>query len=156
MMRKANRGFVLAVTAVVAGGLLIGCGGDDDNGGNGGGANGGGGNGGDGGEQADLGAFCDQSVAVSQQLDFDVTQVEQTKENLATRADQTAELAEVAPEEIKPDVETVHEVQQDLSDAIADVEGQQELVDTALEFEDELQELTAAGKRVNEYITENC
>jgi hypothetical protein len=129
----------LAVAGALA---LAGCGGDDDD---------------DGG---DLQAFCDkaqevetagQSLSALQGGDLGAAQ-----EALDETNTQVQEAVDLAPEEIKGDVETVSNFISDLTEKVQDAENPQDLLGVLGELQEGAEEVQTAGQNVSDYVEENC
>ena len=129
----------LAVAGALA---LAGCGGDDDD---------------DGG---DLQAFCDkaqevetagQSLSALQGGDLGAAQ-----EALDETNTQVQEAVDLAPEEIKGDVETVSNFISDLTEKVQDAESPQDLLGLLGELQEGAEEVQTAGQNVSDYVEENC
>jgi hypothetical protein len=128
----------LAVAGAVA---LAGCGGDD--------------------EESDVQAFCDKLAQVRETEDpltplLQGGNVEETKQALEDAQTQFAEIAEVAPEEIRADVESAQQFIEDFVAAAQDAETPKDILSIVTELQGRAEELQASGQRLSEYENENC
>jgi hypothetical protein len=128
----------LAVAGALA---LAGCGGDD--------------------EESDVQAFCDKLAQVRETEDplaplLHGGNVEETKQALEDAQTQFAEIAEVAPEEIRADVESAQQFIEDFVAAAQDAETPQDILSIVTELQGRAEELQASGQRLSEYENENC
>lgn len=112
-------------------------------------------------DEGDLQAFCDMVAEVGKTEDpltplVERGNVEQTQAALQEAQAQFGEIADVAPGEIRADVE---DAQQFLDDFIADVQGAErpeEFLDALTGLQEQAEEFEATGQRLDDYTAENC
>jgi gas vesicle protein len=135
-MRRALIGSLAAAGALA----LAGCGGDDD---------------GD-----DLQAFCDQAKEVEtagQSLPaLQGGDLAAAQEALDDTSAQVEEAVDLAPEEIKGDVETVSNFISDLAEQVQGADSPQDLAGLVQDLQQGAAEVQEAGTNVSTYVEENC
>jgi hypothetical protein len=134
-MRRAWVGS-LAATGVLA---LAGCGGDDED---------------------EITAFCDKVDEIRAADDpfagLAGDDIAGAQEALAEAQGLFAEVADVAPEEIRGDVEEAQTFFDDFVAAAQDAQSPQDLLGVATEFQQEAEDFQETSARLEEYTAENC
>jgi hypothetical protein len=116
--------------------------------------------GGCGGEDGDIQAFCDKVDEVSAADDpfagVAGNDIKGATEALEEARALMAEVTEVAPEDIRSDVEEAETFFSDFVEAAKEAKTPQEFLAVATDFQDEAADFQATSQRLEDYTNENC
>lgn len=113
-----------------------------------------------GGEERSTEAFCervDEAEAVGERFaDLDPSDLEGTQEAYQEASEEFGRISEVAPEEIRSDVERLDEALEEIADAAGEADSPEQLREELSAVQERFAGVQEANERVTRFEQENC